>query len=171
MPSCRVEACLRCAVRGPVGKRTGAGKTADVDNPAATTRAQQRQGTSDTEERAGEVCVDDLAPLFQRGVLDRSERTNAGVVHQDVQPAKFSLHGGKQLRHLVIAAHISADAPRAWAKSSGCCGNCRVAGAGDHNAGAGSDQGAGSGISDSPGSPGHDRDLPVEHRHGAITIT
>src|ERR1700688_2016560 len=47
--------------------------------------------------RAREVDRDNRVPLVDREFLDRVDVLNAGVVHQDVDPAEFSISSGSAI--------------------------------------------------------------------------
>ncbi len=69
------------------------------------------------QKRAGEVHIHHPLPLLEGEILKRGVELDAGVVHQDVQPAKLDHGSLKHAAHLLRIRHIRrhGDGPRAAA--------------------------------------------------------
>ena len=73
----------------------------DVDDRAAAMLAHQRRRRLGADKRPGEVDLQDAAPVFIRGVEQRREHRDAGIVDQRVEPAEACAHRRHGVRHRV----------------------------------------------------------------------
>ena len=155
---------VRRVVR-PLHRRVHAGDRGDVDDAAPLPRQHVSAGGLREEERAGQVDVDHLLPLRQGHVLRLRRPGDAGVVHEDVDPAV----GGDRLVHDRLdvgrPGHIAEGAfdlePLLAHRGNGRREPFLASGA-EHERGAGFRETFGHLPSDSARSAGDDRDTAVE---------
>ena len=107
----RVHGALARRVDHGVGRRAGAGDGTDVDHAAAVgTEVLQR--FLDRQDRTEDVGVE-LAMEFVFGdILERSERVDAGVVHQHVRRAEGLLRLRKEPFHVGRFRDVALDCDR-----------------------------------------------------------
>src|SRR5690606_20545515 len=101
---------LRGRVVGQAELAPDAVDGADVDDLAVLLRAEQRGDRADHVERAGQVRLDDVAPLLVRHAPQRAVPADPGVVDQDVQRAEALPGAAHEALHGTGIAHVALGA-------------------------------------------------------------
>ena len=161
----RVQPRLRGAVGGAADEGVLARQAADVDDPAAATGAQLRNGGVAAVEHAGQVRLDHAQPVVIAHVGDVRERADARVVHQDVHAAEPLHGGGNQPVDIGAQAHVGAydlEPVRVCGQRLACPVQVLLAQAADDNARALFEQRRGDRQSDAARAAGHDCDPGIE---------
>ena len=104
----RIQPGLRRAVRGTADEGVLPGEAADVDDPAATSRAHLRDCRTAAVEDAGEVRLEHAVPVVVAHLGDVRKRADAGVVHEDVHAAEPAHRRADQAIHIAARAHVRA---------------------------------------------------------------
>jgi hypothetical protein len=144
------------------------------DDAAGAPFAHPEHGRLRTQERAGEVGIDNLVPAFQRGVEDILAVHDAGVVHQDVDAAELAVERGEHRFHLFFAADVGLKKETLRAGGAQPGQRTFAVGSADnvvHGHGGAARRGerrCDSGA-DAPGGAGHQRDLTVQPEHRTIS--
>nr|UXE45183.1 malate dehydrogenase [uncultured bacterium] len=166
----RVQTSLRRAVRGGAGERIRPGQTADIDDVAAAAASQVRQGGVARVEGPGEIRVEDFGPCLRRHVADVREDTNACVVDNDVEAPESGDRRRDRALDCRVLTHVGfkrlqTAGARAF-KASPRLREMRPASAGNRHLRAIREERVCDREADASRSSGHNRDFPVEPRHG-----
>ncbi len=84
----------------------------DVHDRAAAMFAHQGRRRLGADKRPGEVDLQDAAPVFIRGVEQRREHRDAGIVDQRVEPAEVTVHRRHGIRHCARIGNIAMQRQR-----------------------------------------------------------
>src|SRR5690606_178861 len=104
------QPCLRGRIIGQAELAPEAVDGADVDDLAVLLRAEQRRDRADHVDRAGQVRLDDLAPLLIRHAPQRAVPADPGVVDQDVQRAEALPGAAHEAFHGARIPHVALGA-------------------------------------------------------------
>ena len=144
------------------------GDGAVVDDPAPARRLvfHQAKRLAGTQERPGQVHIDDAPPLLVGQVFQRHRRRpGAGVVEQHVEAPVALDHGADQALPVRFLGRVRGDEARVCAEPFGDRLPLRLAPAGEKNSRALLDEQLRGALADAARSAGHDRHLAVEHAH------
>jgi hypothetical protein len=157
------DAVLGGDISGLEGARHQAVGGGDVDDAAMPPRAHAGQRGGDGVEIGGQVDGDDAVPLRRRELLHRADELDAGIVHQDVEPAQRCLALGHHGAHRPGVGHVGGAVGGIAAGGAG-GGDLRgAAEAVQHHPRPALMQQAGDAQPDSAGRAGDERGLALEH--------
>jgi hypothetical protein len=158
-----------------VGADAGAGEVGldrgDVDDLAAAAVDHEAGDGSADEERAGEVGLQDAAPVGGVEVDERHAVLDAGVVDQDTHGPDLGLDRGHRLLHRGLVGDVErvrvhpAGASGPGERPTGLLEPVRVATV-QHDRGPGPEQALGQRPPDAAARPGDERDRPGEVEEG-----